>query len=63
MHVVTRQIQGDEHLEQDGVIGVSCTQEHQQARSRTPIRDHVQHRTKLCRLVELARRVSIQGIQ
>lgn len=63
VHVVAGKIQTDQALEDDGPARESGGQEDQQAGRCAPIRHHVQHGTKLCRLVELARGHTIQSIE
>lgn len=63
MHVMTRQVQTDQRLEQDGPFWIRRGQEAKQAARRTSVGDHVQHSTKLGRLIVLAGSIAIEGIE
>jgi hypothetical protein len=63
VHIMTRQVQRNEALEDDAPTGECLRQEDEQTRCCAPVRDHIQHCTKLCRLIETASRVPIEGIE
>jgi hypothetical protein len=63
MHIVARQIKRDEALEDNAESGESLRQEDKQTGGGAPIRDHVQHRTKLCGLLEATGCVAVEGIE
>ena len=63
VHVMARQIQADQSLEQNRPSRPGRAQEHQQARRRTSIRHHVEHAAELRRLLEPASRVPVEGVE
>ena len=63
VHVVAGQVQGDEALEYDAEARESLRQENQQTRCRTPVRDHVEHSSKLGALFVCSRGVSVERIE
>lgn len=63
VHVMTCHVQTDQTLEDDGPSWPSRAQEHKQAGSCATVRHHVKHCAEGCRLVEVPRRVPIQGIE
>ena len=63
VHVVARQIQRDQTLEEDAPPRESACQEDEQARGCATIRHHVEHGTKLCGLLELAGGHAVEGIE
>lgn len=63
VHVVAGQVERDQDLEQHGIVGVGGTQMDEQTGGGAAIRDHVQDGAKLCRLVEAAGRIAIEGIE
>lgn len=63
MNVVAREVEGEEHLENNGPSRERARQENKQARSGAPISDHVEDGTEARRLLESARGVTVEGIQ
>lgn len=63
MHVMARQIQRDEPLEQNRPLCVRVAQKTQQTRRRAAVRHHVEYRAELCRLVEFARGVAVECVE
>lgn len=63
VHIMACKIQGNQTLENDAVCRLCCRKEHEQARSRASIGDHVQYSSKACALLEFARRDAIEGIK
>ena len=52
MHVMTRQVQGYQALEENRPFGVRATKKAEEACGGAPIRHHVEYRSELCALVE-----------
>jgi hypothetical protein len=63
VHVVAREVEGDQTLEEDGPAGEGGRQENQQTRRGAAVRDHVQDGAEARRLLEVARGIAVQRIQ
>jgi hypothetical protein len=63
VHIVARQIQRDEALENNAPPGKCLRQEDEQTGGGAPISDHVQYRAKFRGLLESAGCVAIEGIK
>ena len=63
VHVVTRQVQADQALEQDRPARPGGRQEDQQTGRGAAVRDHVEHAAKLGGLLEVARRVAVERVE
>ena len=63
MHVVTSHIDSDQALEDNRPTRPGGAQENQQTSRGTAIRNHIQDRAEGSRLIEIPRRVPIQGIK
>lgn len=63
VHVVAREIETNEALEEDGPLRVCRREEAEQACGRAAVRHHVEDGAKLCRLVEGARGVAVEGVE
>lgn len=63
VHVVAREIETDEALEEDGPLCVCRGEEAEQTRGRAAVRHHVEDRAELCRLVECAGGIAVEGVE
>lgn len=63
VHVVASQVEGDEALEDDAEARERLRQENEQTRCCTPVRDHVEHSSKLGALFVGPRGVSVERIE
>lgn len=63
VHVVTRQVQRDQSLEDDTPSREGACQEDEQAGCRAAIRHHVEHSAKFCRLFESAGGHAVEGVE
>ena len=63
VHVVTRDVQSEQHLEEDGPLGERQRQKAQQTSGRGTVSDHVQHGAETAHLVVLARHGTVKGVQ
>lgn len=63
VHIVARQIQRNQTLEQNRPLRIRTAQKTQQTRRCATIRHHVQHCPKLGRLVEAPRGIPIEGVE
>ena len=63
VHVVAREVQADEELEDGGVGGLGAGEEDEQAGGGAAVGDHVEHGAEAGRLAELARRPAVEGVE
>lgn len=63
MDVVTREVEGNEELEQQGVAGICACKIAQETRCCAPVRHHVENSSKLGRLIQRTRSLAVDGIQ
>ena len=63
VHVVTREVERDEALEQDGPAGERRRQEDEQARRGAAVRHHVEDGAEARRLLKVARGVAVQRVE
>lgn len=63
VHVVARQVERDQALEQDGPAREGRRQEHEQAGRGAAVRHHVEHGAEAGRLLKVARRVAVEGVE
>lgn len=63
MHIVTRKIQTNQALKQYTPRGISDCEKHQETCLGTPIDGHIQHGSKLRRLIEFACYHTINGVE
>jgi hypothetical protein len=63
VHVVTRQVQRDEALEDDAEAREGLREEDEQTRGCAAVRHHVQHGAELGRLLEAAGCVAVAGVE
>lgn len=63
VNVVTREVQGDQALEDDRPPWKRTGEKDEQTRCRTPIRDHVQYRSEGRALIVPSRCEAVQRVQ
>lgn len=63
VHVVACEVETDEALEEDCPFRVCRGEEAEEARGRAAVRDHVEDGAELCRLVEGAGGVAVEGVE
>lgn len=63
VNVVAGEVEGEQHLEDNGPSGECARQENQQTRSRASVRNHVENGAKARRLLESASSVSIESVK
>jgi hypothetical protein len=63
VHVMAREVQRDEPLEEDSPPGEGGREEDEEARRRAPVRHHVQDGPEPRRLVKVARRIAVERVE
>lgn len=63
MHVVAGEVERDQALEEDGPAGEGRRQEHKQTGGGAAVRHHVEHGAEARRLLKIAGRVAVEGVE